>query len=208
MNDQPHLDDLTLTDYLDNALAPDERAIVEQHLAGCAECAAQVAKFRALFAAFNTLPPLAPERDLTPAIMAAIEAPRRAMVEPSSRAAVRRLAGVLAGQLVAAGVALLLLRQMAVPLVAEIQMGLVAWGLAAQFNGTMLLIQVQQAWDAAFMPFQQVQRFSFSDLTGGLSLPLSTAIGVFLAVAAIWVLGNRWLLLSNGVESGATHNGA
>ena len=49
-----HLTDETLNEYMDNELA--DRASVEKHLADCADCAARLAAFQALFTELDSLP--------------------------------------------------------------------------------------------------------------------------------------------------------
>lgn len=46
-----------MTDYLEGALAPLERARFESHLAGCDACTAYLAQMRATIAALGHLPP-------------------------------------------------------------------------------------------------------------------------------------------------------
>lgn len=45
-----------VTDWLDDALSPDDRARFEAHLAACDDCAAFVMQFRETIAALHTLP--------------------------------------------------------------------------------------------------------------------------------------------------------
>jgi anti-sigma factor RsiW len=58
--------ELLLSAYLDEALAPSERAIVAAHLEGCAPCRAQLADLRATSGLIAALPPLVPGRSLVP----------------------------------------------------------------------------------------------------------------------------------------------
>jgi anti-sigma factor RsiW len=55
-------DSVVLGDYVDNALAPAERARVEAHLAECAECRELVAGLRSVVATAAALAPLDPPR--------------------------------------------------------------------------------------------------------------------------------------------------
>lgn len=55
-----------LSAYLDEALAPAERASVAAHLEGCARCRAQLAELRATSRLIGGLTPLAPGRSLVP----------------------------------------------------------------------------------------------------------------------------------------------
>lgn len=58
--------ELHLSAYLDEALAPAERAAVSAHLDGCGRCRAQLAELRATSRLIGALPQLAPRRSLVP----------------------------------------------------------------------------------------------------------------------------------------------
>lgn len=64
---------LLLPDHLENALDAAQRAAVERHVAGCADCAALVADLEAIRAEAASLPLLAPSRDLWSGIEERIE---------------------------------------------------------------------------------------------------------------------------------------
>jgi len=67
-----------LNDYLDNLLAPPERAGVEQHLEGCAGCREALAAMRSLRERTASLPrSVEPARDLWPGIRDSQTWPRR-----------------------------------------------------------------------------------------------------------------------------------
>jgi anti-sigma factor RsiW len=57
-----------LSAYLDDALAPDERASVRAHLESCARCASRLDDLRATSRLIAALPPLAPARSLRPPV--------------------------------------------------------------------------------------------------------------------------------------------
>jgi len=59
-----------LSDYLDDELSAAERAAVDAHLAGCAECTRTLASLRRIVAEASSLPARPPENDLWPAIAA------------------------------------------------------------------------------------------------------------------------------------------
>lgn len=92
-NDDPnwqlthHLDDETLSAYLDHALAAPVRSSVAAHLAGCAACRRTLAELRAVVTLLGDLPAPAPPRSfaLTPA-MAAARQPRIIRLLPHLRA--------------------------------------------------------------------------------------------------------------------------
>lgn len=83
--DQHVRDDLSA--YLDDALAPAERAAVAAHLSGCALCRGAAAELRATAQLIAALPLPVPSRRLVPAL-----APRYAWLRP-----LRSLSAVLAG---------------------------------------------------------------------------------------------------------------
>jgi anti-sigma factor RsiW len=63
MNEHP---ESHLSAYVDDALAPAERAAVQAHVDGCARCSAHVAELRATSRLIAALPVLAPRRSLVP----------------------------------------------------------------------------------------------------------------------------------------------
>lgn len=67
-----HLDEAILNEYLDGALEPDSLRRIETHLAGCSDCSAAFAELRKLSIDLAQLPDLPLQRDLAPAIIAAI----------------------------------------------------------------------------------------------------------------------------------------
>lgn len=65
-----HLPESLLNEYSDGRLDPETQAAVEQHLADCAGCQAQVNEMAALFQTLNALPEVALPRDLSAQILA------------------------------------------------------------------------------------------------------------------------------------------
>ena len=63
------------SDYLDNDLPPEERAVVDAHLAGCEECRTVIADLRAVTLAARSHAGAAPPKDLWPLIAARIAPP-------------------------------------------------------------------------------------------------------------------------------------
>ncbi len=75
MNALPHDPWQTrLSEVLDGELAESERAAFEAHVAGCASCREELAELRRLVEAARALPAREPERDLWPALAAALPA--------------------------------------------------------------------------------------------------------------------------------------
>ena len=116
--------------YLDDELAPADRARVEAHIATCSPCAAELEALRALIADIGRLPAaIAPERDLLPGIHAAVEQGAVVPIHPGREATALRERSLrsVRGWLVAAAVVLvalsagttaLLLRDRGVPVTA------------------------------------------------------------------------------------------
>ena len=59
----PHPDGVTLSDYVDEALAPAARVDVAAHVASCRECEGMVDSLREISAAARRLAPVAPRRE-------------------------------------------------------------------------------------------------------------------------------------------------
>jgi anti-sigma factor RsiW len=62
-------ENLRLQDFLDGELAPGEVVAFRAHLAGCRDCAAEVASFQSLIARLERAPLLAPRPELTGRIL-------------------------------------------------------------------------------------------------------------------------------------------
>jgi hypothetical protein len=74
-----------LSDYLDDELAAGERAEIEAHLAGCAQCAAVLADLKRVVARARALEPRPPQTDLWAGIAAHIEAEAAGTIVPRRR---------------------------------------------------------------------------------------------------------------------------
>jgi anti-sigma factor RsiW len=181
-----HLSDDTLNELLDEALAPQPRAAVERHLAGCADCAVRLADLRVLFAELAALPEEGLETDLTPLVVSRLKPRSSALPRP-----VRWLAVLQAAGLVLAGI--------------------LGWQTAAARLQAFTLPPLP-AWSAEKMLDLLSSVFSPpADLTGWLRLPgvpipaldLPTAT---LAVCAaglllLWLLGNSLLFIPRSRRS-------
>ena len=77
--------ELDIDDYVDERLAPEPRARLEEHLRGCAACRALADDLRTLFDAIDTLEPQRPSPHVWTRIAAAVEA------EPDSSRLLGRL---------------------------------------------------------------------------------------------------------------------
>ena len=69
-----HLGEEFLDRYLDHDLAPEERALADRHLAGCAVCRADLAALEGLYGALDALPAEPLPIDLTPRVLDRITA--------------------------------------------------------------------------------------------------------------------------------------
>jgi anti-sigma factor RsiW len=96
-----------LSEYLDEELAPEERAALAAHLKGCAECSATLAELRRVVARARTLESAGPATDLWPGIAQRIGA-GVSPVQVVPRERFRRIAFSVP-QLLAAGIALMVL---------------------------------------------------------------------------------------------------
>ena len=96
-----------LSDYIDDELAPDERAALEAHLATCAECSATLDELRAVVARAAALVPRPPEADLWPGIAPRLESAGTVM--PFQPRTIGRRFSFTMPQLVAAGLALMVM---------------------------------------------------------------------------------------------------
>jgi hypothetical protein len=81
-----HLSEETLNEYLDDVLSLSARAQADGHLAACLDCRAELEARRGLFAALESLPDVALNRDLSAGVMTALE--NRAGIPPVVRLAV------------------------------------------------------------------------------------------------------------------------
>lgn len=93
-----------LSEYLDDELSTDERAAVEDHLRACSQCRADLEGLRAVVARAGRLQDSAPQADLWPGVAARIGA-----VAPARDSVTTRRFSFTLPQLVAAGLALMLL---------------------------------------------------------------------------------------------------
>src|SRR5687768_8955627 len=68
-----HLSEETVNEYLDGALSPSVREETNRHLEACPACRARVETLRSLFTELEALPEAILERDLSPAVVMALE---------------------------------------------------------------------------------------------------------------------------------------
>jgi hypothetical protein len=111
-----------LSEYLDDALSPDERTLADAHVSTCDACRGALSDLTTIAARARTLPAIAPAADLWPGIAARVavlaqDVAASAQDLPRARRAVPVRRGLFAGggitmswpQLAAAGIALMLL---------------------------------------------------------------------------------------------------
>ena len=96
-----------LSDYIDDELAPDERAALEAHLATCGDCSTTLDELRAVVARAGVLVPRPPEADLWPGIAPRLESTGTVM--PFQPRTIGRRFSFTMPQLVAAGLALMVM---------------------------------------------------------------------------------------------------
>jgi hypothetical protein len=102
-----------LSEYVDDEVAPDERRLIEAHLAGCDACGRAVRELREVVARAAALASRPPAQDLWPGIERQLNASEAGMPAPAHRLAVRRISLTMP-QLVAAGLALMVMSGSAV----------------------------------------------------------------------------------------------
>lgn len=96
-----------LSEYLDGTLAPNERTLVERHLADCPTCARILADLERVVERAGRVAPRAPTTDLWPGIAARLPVPApQGIVEASGRTVTRRRIAFSIPQLAAAVVTL------------------------------------------------------------------------------------------------------
>ena len=188
-----HLDELTLNEYLDNALDKSERHAARLHLQNCAECQAKLDQLHSVFAELEALPETPLKIDLTPSILARL--PKYTPVRNWTRA--------FAAQL---GAALGLILWLAMQARSFIQIPLVTLPKLPEINlqnllAYLLTLQLPTL-DFQTISFNyQIPTFDFQIPT--FSLEISTEHMVVLAVSVVllWVAGNFLLLRSRqGVQ--------
>lgn len=69
-----HLDEITLNEWLDDALPALEHTAAAAHLAACPHCAGRLAELRAVLARLDSLPEAPLARDLAPAVLSRLPA--------------------------------------------------------------------------------------------------------------------------------------
>ena len=97
-----------LSDYLDDELAPAERAVVEAHRGACRECSTALEELRAVVARAAALPARPPADDLWPGIESRLTSARNGQVVAFTPRSARRFSFTLP-QLAAAGIALMVM---------------------------------------------------------------------------------------------------
>jgi tetratricopeptide (TPR) repeat protein len=96
-----------LSEYIDNELTPGERTALETHLRTCRDCTVTLEELREVVERAGTLPSRPPAADLWPGIETRLE--RSATVMPFQARAVTRRFSFTVPQLVAAGLALMVM---------------------------------------------------------------------------------------------------
>jgi anti-sigma factor RsiW len=176
-----HLSDETINECLDQTLAPDQRELVEAHLAACPFCAGRIAELRALFANLDALPDLALELDFAPAVIRQIAEQQPISIPWPVRwlaglqVVVILLAGVLAWPLAAAS----LPAGLSIP---ALPSGLELFGLVNIIFAARLNLAGNLRLPALTIPV--------------IDLPSATLLYSALGLSLLWLLGNGLFFFS------------
>jgi len=173
-----HLSDELLNEYLDGVL-PD-RALVESHLAECADCARRLAALRAVFADLESLPEAALSRDLAAPI---------ALVLGGRMPVPRSLRLAVAVQAAVAVVALIF----AAPVIQQFAEGILPTLQAPSF--TEGLVQVQELWTTWLDMLSQFRMPTIPEISVS-DLPSLVTLSALAGISVLWLVGNGWLLRS------------
>jgi anti-sigma factor RsiW len=194
-----HIDELTLNEYLDDALPETERQAVEAHLAKCAVCQAELSDLQQLFFALDNVTDAPLSTNLSVAVEAQIkEAVNSEKFSVNNEQFSVNSWPLLIFELVAAGVLLFLLW----PTVQE-------WLMLARSWQTQLVANVTWAqpisWAEIAASTSSVQAVFDSFQTVPL-IDLATMQWAILLGAAliIWLVGNR-LLFTSPRQNGGSH---
>jgi predicted anti-sigma-YlaC factor YlaD len=191
-----HIDEFTLNEYADNAMADEQRAEVEAHLQECADCQAVFAELQQLFFALDS----AIEAPFTVDVSAVLEAQIEQEVVKSEKWSVKS-GLLLVFEIVAAGVLLFLLW----PTVQEWMQLAQRWQTQFAFNVTwpelVSWTEINRqitavSTDSIQAVFDQIQATSIIDLA---AMQWVVLIGVALIIR---LAGNR-LIFTN--DSGGSH---
>jgi hypothetical protein len=169
-----HLTDVQLNEYLDNETT--ERALIESHLAECANCAARLTTLKTLFAEIESLPEITLSRSLSPYLILhsasslTSRPPRWLTLTATFQAALMLTVLILTAPLIAN-----LLPAIKTPSI------------------TQTFLQLQSQWTALLYIFTNYQLPSLPQFPmlqiSNLMIALTLAV-----VSALWLVGNRLLL--------------
>jgi anti-sigma factor RsiW len=164
-----HLSEEFLDRYLDDDLAPEERARVDGHLAGCATCRAELAALAGLYSTLDALPAEPLPVDLSPRVLARIRS-------QSKRRSLRLVEALLVAQV-------------------ALTLALAAW--LVPLLGPRLPVVPWPALDVTALSPAHLAAPLAERLPGGATsvalAPLPLALGVALVVA-LWLVSNRLML--------------
>lgn len=190
MSNTAHLDDVSLNEYLDEALERSARTDVEAHLTHCPDCAARLIELRTLFADLESLPDLPLERDLTPAVLAV--ARRKARPQP--------LASPVLGLVFALqAVVSIVLLGLSLPLFAQPLQSITTFQFGEQASILLanLLATLSASWSALLTSAQNLVSESTSLMQPIQTLPFISEASLMICLSAVfllWLLGNGLLL--------------
>lgn len=182
-----HIEDTLLNEYLDSPLSPRERASVQSHLESCEACAARLGALRAVFDKLESLPDTPLNRDLSPAVSAAIRARTQPALPPILRLAFAAQALVALALLTSTGPVF----AQYLPQIPIFRFGDLAMTTLARTQNTFAA-----ELRALLVSFQQITTGGL-DLAGTVTMPSLSPLGagVFaVAVSLLWLIGNGFLL--------------
>lgn len=186
-----HPAEITLHAYLDGALDAATHAQVQAHVAGCPTCSARLAQLAALFTALEALPDVPLRRDLTPAVLEALQPARTTLPIPRWAVALQLASAVvllafawpwLAGRL--AGYVAAPLRAQIVAGVLNTWQALFAWWPALVTSASELTLPDLDV--ARYAPALQLSPLAWWLLIG--------------SAVVLWLAGNGLLLRLSGGE--------
>lgn len=202
-----HLDEFTLNEFLDELLPSIQKRQIEAHLTLCAECSAKLNQLRLLFATLDTLPEIAPQRDLAASVVQRIAHLSRPHPALPWATMLAQLAVAMLALITTWSLVVTTLSRVALPAWAPTVPGVpsLTWSAllsTAQRWWTQLVTTAQQtsiSWTSTWLDVTQtivIPEFSFS-VWGGL----------LLTSGLCWLLTHYWYLFHSIENPPVNHSG-